>query len=163
MASPKTLIGRVEKIHLPVLGVKYVPAKIDTGADFSAIWASRLVEKADGLHVVFFGKSSSFYSGEAVVFAKNEYEQTIISNSFGHRQKRYKIKLKVKVKGRQIISGFTLADRSQKLYPILLGRSILRGKFLVDVAKGSPMHLEEKDRKLEMIEELTLIGKAVKK
>lgn len=161
-SKEKVVIGRVERVSFPSLGTKNVPAKIDTGADLSAIWASHLSEEKDGLHVIFFGKRSEFYTGKEVVINKKDYSFTKISNSFGHRQIRYKIKIKVKIKNRLISATFTLADRSQKLYPILIGRTMLTGKFIVDVSKGKPLHLAEKEHQREVIEELTLLGKEVK-
>lgn len=148
------VIGRAENIKLPTLGVDKVPAKIDTGADASSIWCSsaRLVD--DKLECVFFGKGNSFYTGKAHVFTKKEFTITRVANSFGHREVRFKIKISIKVRGRLINATFTLADRSQKLYPILIGRSTLRGKFMVDVRKGTPMKAQEKKRRKKLIKEL---------
>ena len=162
MTTPKTIIGHAEKIDFPTLGLRKVPAKVDTGADSSAIWASHLAEEKDGLHVIFFGKDSEFYTGEEIIIKPRNYTYTRVSSSFGHKEVRFKIKLTVKIKGRTIISDFTLADRKQRIYPILIGRSLLRGEFVVDVTKGSPLRLKEREHKLEMIEELALLGKEVR-
>lgn len=160
MSEPKalTVIGRAERADLVDLGMQGVPVKIDTGADASSIWA-HVVERRDGdnLHVVFFGTESSFYTGEEHVFGPDEYVMTRVANSFGHREIRYKVKLRIRIKGRLIKSSFTLSDRSTKLYPILIGRSLLMNKFVVDVAKGSPLReaerlrAEQLDKALEVL------------
>lgn len=149
-----TLIGRAEKIELVDLNLAKVPAKVDTGADASSIWVDRAEVKDGVLEVVFFGPQSAFYDGQVHYFPQSEYTMTRVSSSFGHREVRYKLKLKIKVNGRRINGSFTLADRSQKLYPILLGRSLLKNKFIVDVSKGSPLIAEEKERKHKLRAEI---------
>lgn len=153
------IIGRAERVDFPQLSIVKAPAKVDTGADASSIWAHK-VEVIDGnLNVVFFGPKSVYYNGIVHIFSPDDFEITRISSSFGHRELRYKLKLKIRVKSRLINGTFTLADRSTKLYPVLIGRSLLRQKFLVDVSKGRPLMDEEKKRKLALKEEIIKIGK----
>lgn len=155
---PKTIIGRAEKIELLDLGHSKVPAKIDTGADTSAIWVSSVIEKSDGLYVVFFGKRSPFYTGDTVHFAKSNYSLTRVANSFGHTELRYKVKLRIRVNGRLVRATFTLSDRSLKTYPILLGRRLLHNKFLVDVTKGEALHAEEKKKAKRLKQEISKLS-----
>lgn len=150
-----SIIGRAEKIGLPQLFVVKVPAKIDTGADASSIWTHRVEKIGDKLRVVFFGPKSPFYNGDVHEFLPGDYSITRVANSFGHREIRYKVKLKIRIKGKLINGTFTLANRASKLYPVLIGRSLLRRKFLVDVSKGSPLIEQEKARKKVLKEELT--------
>ncbi len=145
-SDPLTVIGRAERADLLDLGAKKVPVKIDTGADASSIWAHAVERRDDNLHVVFFDKQSEFYTGEEHIFKDGEFQITRVANSFGHREVRYKVKLRIKLKGRIINGTFTLADRSQKLYPILIGRALLTRKFIVDVSKGTPLRSAEKER-----------------
>lgn len=147
-----TIIGRAERVEFPELGFKKVPAKIDTGADASSIWGSAVVDEHGKLDVVFFGPGSELYDGKVHVFPKSAYSITRVANSFGHKELRYKVKLSIKVKGRAIRGTFTLSDRSNKLYPVLLGRALLTKKFLVDVSKGTPLREAEK-RRLERLEQ----------
>lgn len=153
------LIGRVEKVNLPQLSALRVPAKIDTGADASSIWAHKVEKDGKNLKVTFFGPKSAHYISEVHTFLPNEYTITRVSNSFGHREIRYKVKLKIAIKGKLINGTFTLADRSTKLYPILIGRSLIKHKFLIDVTKGSPLVAEEKARKAVLREEIINITK----
>lgn len=144
--SEITIIGRAEKMDLLDLGISHLPVKTDTGADTSSIWASKVEKSGRDLHVVFLGPESAFFTGEVHVFPHSQYTMTRIANSFGHKEVRYKVKLKVKLKGKLINASFSLADRSTKLYPALIGRSLLNKKFLVDVSIGSPLLKEEKKR-----------------
>lgn len=144
------VIGRVEKAQFPTLDLQKVPVKIDTGADACAIWATVVEQDSGHLHVTFFGESSPLYTGKIHEFGAKDYEITRVANSFGHKELRYKVKLVIKIKNRTIRGSFTLSDRADKLYPVLIGRSLLHNKFLVDVSKGSPLIHAEKERKVRL-------------
>lgn len=132
--KPKVhIIGGVEKVSFPSLGAENVIAKIDTGADVSSIWCGEIKRVKEGIECVFFGPGSPYYTGRKHLFEKGSYKTSRIHNSFGHKQRRYKIKLPVIVGGRRILASFTLADRSSKTYPVLIGRRLIARRFLVDV------------------------------
>lgn len=146
MVAGLTIIGRAERADIPEINVTGIPVKIDTGADACSIWAHATEVQNDNLHVIFFDETSGFYTGKEHIFSKDEFTMTRVANSFGHREIRYKVKLGIKINGRKIRGTFTLSDRSTKLYPILIGRSLLYNKFLVDVSKGKPLAAEERER-----------------
>src|SRR4051812_5229162 len=104
----KTVIGRAEKVNFPTLGLKAVPAKIDTGADASTIWCSMIKMTGDELHCAFFGKGSPFFTGKTVTFKSKDIDLTRVANSFGHRELRYKVKIPMELKGRTVKATFTL-------------------------------------------------------
>lgn len=148
------LIGRADKIDLPSVGLKNIPAKIDTGADTSAIWASE-IGIVDGVLVcVFFGEESPYYTGNKISFKEGEYGLTRVANSFGDHEVRYKVKLPIRIGGKLVRATFTLSDRSKKTYPVLVGRRLLRQKFVVDVSKGDPLLQAEKEKKRKLHNEL---------
>jgi hypothetical protein len=142
--KPKRSVGRAEQLDFPELSFAGVPARIDTGAKTSALWTSQVTEEDGTLHVVFFGKESPHYTGKTISF--DTYEPTIIASSNGHLQHRYKVRLLVKLKGKKVRAWFTLAERSTQVYPVLVGRNVLLGKFIVDVKKGRILK-EEEDRR----------------
>lgn len=148
------IIGRAERIDLIDHGVQGVVAKVDTGADMSSIWASDIYESDNDLTFVLFGEKSPYYTGEKITVPVGEYRRTRIANSFGTKELRYVIKVKVRIHGRVINAAFSLADRSSKTYPILLGRRILNKKFLVDVSQGTPLLAEERKKRKQMHIEL---------
>lgn len=149
-----TIIGRAEKADFPQIDAKKVPVKIDTGADACSIWATATELEHEKLHVVFFGSGSEWFTGKEHIFHKKDYSITRVANSFGHKELRYKVKLGIRVKRRLIKGSFTLSDRSTKLYPVLLGRSLLKNKFLVDVSKGNPQRDQENMRRKQLTQEL---------
>jgi hypothetical protein len=150
--SEKKLIGRAEKIDFPELGFELVPARIDTGARTSSTWVSSAVEKDGVLQVIFFGSQSDHYTGQPIAF--DEFELTVVASSTGHTQARYKVRLLVKLKGKRIRAWFTLADRSTQVYPVLIGRNVLLGKFIVDVKKGDTLKEQERQRRESLLDEL---------
>lgn len=150
----KQIIGRVERIDFPELSIKGVHAKIDSGADLSSLWATAIHEEDGVLRFKLFGRKSPHYTGKEIEIPKPHYLLTRIANSFGHKEMRYLVKLQIKLSGRLMVATFSLSDRSRKTYPILIGRKLLKGKFLIDVAKGKPLTELENLKKDRMKKEL---------
>jgi hypothetical protein len=137
MKNPPAIIGRSEQLDLVDLDAQ-VPTKIDTGAYHSAIHCTKIVElERSGqkiLQAELLGHPSS-PKAHSVDFP--EYELVAVRNSFGDQEIRYKIKLRVKLGSKTFWSSFTLADRTNNLMPVLIGRELLKNRFLVDVSKTS--------------------------
>lgn len=132
----KTLIGRTATADFIAEGIYNVPVKIDTGADSSSIWASGLYIDDDHiLHFALFDKSSPYYSGK--LHSAKKYSAHLIRSSNGLAQVRYRVVLTIVLGGRKIRGSFTLADRSQNAYPVLVGCKLLNNKFIVDVSMHS--------------------------
>lgn len=127
------IIGTTEYIYLPDASTEPVPAKVDTGADGAAIWASSISEVEGVLSYVLFAPESSLYTGET--FSTDEYFLVSVKNSFGEKELRYRVKLRMKIGGKTYRIKFTLADRSRNRFPVLLGKRFLRERFVVDVSK----------------------------
>jgi hypothetical protein len=142
------MIGRAELIDFPELQFTAVPARIDTGAKTSALWVSVAQREGDMLQVVFFGEGSPFYTGKSVLF--DTFETAVVASSNGLAQQRYKVSVLVILAGRKIRASFTLADRSSQAYPVLIGRNVLRGKFIVDVKQGVALRDAEKQRAIKL-------------
>lgn len=125
------IIGSTE--YVEIAGIKNVPAKIDTGADSSAIWASHLDMKQDGTLVFsLFAEGSPFYTGE--ILETKEYFAKVVRSAHGDEQVRYRVFLPAKIGGKTLNVSFTLANRGKNNFPILIGRKALEGEFLVDVS-----------------------------
>lgn len=141
--AAKTVIGRVERVDIPDAGITGLPIKIDTGAYRSSIWATNIHEKDGKLYFTLLGPKSQCYSG--IELSTSEYKLVDVESSFGHKQKRYSVFLRVHIAGRTIRSNFTLANRAAKTYPALGGRKMLKNRFIVDVSLGQPLADEEQD------------------
>lgn len=142
MLRKKKIIGRAERISFKHAGISNVPAKIDTGAYRSSVWATGIKEVDGVLHFKLFGPRSPFYTGKEL--KTNEYKLIEVENSFGHKQYRYSVFLSIELAGKKVKSNFTLANRGMKTYPVLVGRKLLKNRFIVDVSTGNPIPDEEK-------------------
>src|ERR1035437_513774 len=130
--KPKQIIGKKEPVDFPDLGITGIYAKIDTGAYSNTLhWHDIHVKEKmlcfkvlDPTHPVFSRKEHCF----------SAFSQKKIKNSFGEVEKRYMIKTKIKIAGRIIKSIISLTDRATMRYPVLIGRRLLKNKFVVDVS-----------------------------
>lgn len=128
-----SVIGKNELVE--ICGRKNVPAKIDTGADSSSVWASDIEITEDNiLRFKLFGPKSPFYNGK--ILSRTDYKVAAVRSATGEEQIRFRTHLTLKVAGKSIRALVNLSDRSKNNYPILLGRRTLNKKFLVDVSKS---------------------------
>ncbi|MBQ3309499.1 ATP-dependent zinc protease [Candidatus Saccharibacteria bacterium] len=131
--KPLTVIGPSVFVNLGDDHAKKIPAKIDTGATSSAIWASDIhIEKDGSLVFSLFGKDSPFYNGK--IYRRKDYKVFTVRSAMGEEQIRYRTHFPITINGRRVRVLFSLADRSKNTFPILIGRSTIRGRFLVDVS-----------------------------
>lgn len=136
----KAVIGRSEVMTFVDTDAAMVPAKVDTGAYRSAVHANNIsVDKQGALGFDLLGGHPIFGSMAFRVKTK-DFKLVVVSNSFGAEEERFEVKLKVKVGAKVFYANFTLADRSKKIFPILLGRTLLNHRFLVD---SSVTHLNK--------------------
>jgi len=150
----KKLLGRVEYLKFTQFDGLRVPTRVDSGAKTSALWASGIRVDADGvLHFRLFDEGSEYYTGQEITTKK--FDQTVVANSTGQAEARYRVQLRVILRGRAIRASFTLANRSEQVYPVLIGRSLLRGKFIVDVSAGRPLREKEQLRAEKLKRTLT--------
>lgn len=126
------VVGWRELVHLPELGLTAIPAKIDTGARTSSLHATVLQEfRRDGENFVRF----------AVDFPQQKVRQICeavhvdirgITSSNGETQERYVIKTPMRLGDTEFRAEISLANRSDMRFPMLIGRSSLRRRFVVD-------------------------------
>ncbi len=126
------IIGNSTKIS--IAGIKKIPAKIDTGATVSSVWASDIALLPDNqLEFCLFAPGYKLYTGERI--RVDEYKVRNVRNSTGQETIRYMVTLPTSINGKRIRISYTLSDRSRNDFPVLIGRRALNGKFLVDVSK----------------------------
>lgn len=136
--AEKQLIGRRELVSFPELDIEEIEAKVDTGAYTSAIHCSDIHEeqRPDGTKVIcldLLDPSHPQYNHKKLEFT--EYDLREIKSSIGEKQERYVIRTRIKLFEEEIEAEFSLSDRSDMKYPVLIGRKLLKGRFIVDVAK----------------------------
>jgi len=141
----KVVIGRSEVLTFVGTEAVNIPAKTDTGAYRSAVHADNIVELEDSLAFDILG-NHPVCGSMSYRIVTHEFQKVWIENSFGHREERYEVKLKVKLGPKIFFARFTLADRSKKIYPILLGRKLINGRFIVDSGESSLNRIELKQK-----------------
>ncbi|TNE33179.1 clan AA aspartic protease [bacterium] len=130
-------IGRIEKVSLVDLGFIDLDVKIDSGASTSALHAQniRKVRIGDKIFVKFrmLDRTHPAYEDNDIKLPLHRVKKVRSSN--GYLQKRYTIQTRMKLGKKIYRIEFTLSDRKDMKYPILLGTKFLRNKFLIDVSK----------------------------
>lgn len=136
MKPPKPTIGWREWVALPDLGVDFVKAKVDTGARSSTLHAWD-IECDQQLGVVRFSvhpvqdDDSVVVDTQAPLVAERE-----VRSSNGEAELRPVISTKVLVAGVPIEIELTLSNRDEMGFRMLLGRSAIRRRFLVDPGRS---------------------------
>jgi glutathione synthase/RimK-type ligase-like ATP-grasp enzyme len=132
--SPLPIIGPKTLVNFVDFAVNSVPAKVDTGAATSSVWASQITEHSATLSFVLFSPDSPHYTGETIKTA--DYKVRKIKNSFGDSEFRYQVIFRIKLEDKVVKINATLANREKNRFPILIGARTLKGKFLVDVSQS---------------------------
>jgi hypothetical protein len=132
--SQKIVLGKFEKVTLNQFGLKNLKAKIDTGAKTSSLHCS-FIQKISGNKVAF-----TILDDEHIKFKPISYISDIsrigkVKSSNGKVQKRYFIKTPVTILGKKYITEFSLTNRGNMKFPVLIGRSLLKRDFCIDVTK----------------------------
>ena len=125
-------VGWRELVHLPELGLHAVPAKIDTGARTSSLHGVVLDEfERDGQKMVRFAVDYEQQHVRQVCEAVHVDVRGITSSN-GETQYRYVIKTPLKLGDVEFRAEISLANRADMKFPMLIGRSSLRRRFVVD-------------------------------
>jgi hypothetical protein len=134
LLKDKVLIGRVEWVEMPDLKIK-LKARIDTGAKTTSLHAVNIeeVEQRGELFVKFQTVDAE---GKTVEVVRKVDATQKVSNTAGFVSKRYVIKEKVKIGPVEREVLINLNNRTNMDYKFLVGRNLLLGRFLVDVARS---------------------------
>lgn len=127
------ILGRSDRVDLPGLGLTDIHAKVDTGAYTCSLHCSSAEVVNGKLEFVLFDEEHPEFTGMKFSFKK--FDQREIKNSFGEAELRFVIKTKIKIHDHLIRAEFSLSNRGNLKFPVLLGRKILRHRFLIDVTK----------------------------
>ncbi|MGK0171348.1 MAG: hypothetical protein ACI9W2_003077 [Gammaproteobacteria bacterium] len=128
------ILGWREVVALPELGIEKIKCKVDTGARTSAIHASNCEE--------FRRDDKVFVRFDVTVITKHRkqvchcecplVDQRVVTDSGGNRENRRVVKTLIQVGSERFPIELTLTDRTQMRFPMLLGRTALRERFLVN-------------------------------
>lgn len=147
--TDKILIGRTDKADFPDLMLKNLDVKIDTGAFTSAIHCHQIEEvvlkRKKVIKFKLLDPTHPKYNNKQ--YATSRFSQKIIKSSFGRSEKRYVIHTRIRIFGKTFPIDLSLSERGEMKYPVLLGRKLLMGKFIVDPAKYNLSYKQKRSRR----------------
>jgi len=130
----KVIAGWIEKVSLeeqPLI----LKAKLDTGAKTSSIHAINVepFKKKDKRWVRFDLRLKDANDKRHTIHMEAPRARRVrIKNTDGDHDRRDVVELEICFDGRKYVTEFTLADRSEYIYDVLLGREFLQGIAVVD-------------------------------
>lgn len=128
------IIGVAEYVDFPDWGVRRLSARVDTGARTSALHVEN-VRLLPGSRVRFDVRLRRDDPEARVTVETKLSRRAPVRSSSGHTESRLFVTARVRLGGREQQIEVGLVDRRHMQYRMLLGRSALEGRFLVDVRK----------------------------
>ncbi len=129
-------VGWREWLVLPGLAIPAIKAKVDTGARTSALhtfFTERYRRK--GKSYVRFGVHPLQRRRDlAVTCIAVLVDQRVVRDSGGHREERWVIETPIRLGDDEWSAEVTLTNRDSMLFRMLLGRTAMKGRLLVNPA-----------------------------
>ncbi len=136
-ASGPIILGWREWLALPDLGIPALRAKVDTGARSSALHVdSMTLFRRDGEEWVRFVVAPGHLDDPPARAEARVIDRRTVTDSGGHRGERLFIRTRLRLAGLDFVVEINLTDRRNMLFPMLLGRTALADRFVVDPARS---------------------------
>ena len=134
ITSSLPMLGWREWVGLPELNISQIKAKIDTGARSSALheFAIEPYRKNGQRWVMFAIHPKQRHSDVFIECHAPIKDRRIVTDSGGHKQRRYVIETQL-ILGQSIINAeMTLTNRDSMLFRMLIGRTTMNNRFIID-------------------------------
>ena len=137
MSAGVITLGWRERLALPQLGIGVLKAKLDTGARSSSLHVDTLetFQRAGATWLRFTMHAGRRQPLEICCEAP-ALDRRAVTDTGGRRTERWFIRSEVQLAGQRFSVDINLTDRRHMLFPLLLGRSALSGRFAVDPARS---------------------------
>lgn len=127
-------IGRLARVRIPTISNHRFIARVDTGATSSSLCVSDVIEENGVLSYALMYPGHPQYTGKRIT--TKDFTRKSVKSVGTKADNRYSVSLEVVIGDNEsIVAEYTLADRQHMIYPVLIGRNILRGNYKVDVDK----------------------------
>jgi len=137
MKKVKRTIGRVDKADFPSLNLENIHVKIDTGAYGCSIHCDHIeeivLEGQKALRFQLLDPKHPAYNHRQ--YTVHNYSEKVVKSSTGIPEKRFVVKADILLFNQLYPIKLSLTNRGEMKYPVLLGRTLLNGQFVVDSAK----------------------------
>lgn len=145
--SDRLIIGHIENIDLPKLGISQLTVRVDTGAQTSSLHVDNIKRTSiNSKPAVSFDIHPEIHDVDKIVRCEAIlHDVRKVKSSNGISEQRYVIKTPAILGDHSWDIEITLTDRSDMTYLMLLGRQGLDEHFYVDAANAFiASHSEEK-------------------
>ncbi len=147
-AGEVLVVGWREWVKLPELELENIKAKVDTGARTSCLHAFSVrpyVEK--GRQRVEFEIHPAQRNNQLVqTCTADVIDRRVVTDSGGHKEDRWVIETDVIIGPHRWPIEITLSPRDDMMFRMLLGRTALKGRAVVDSSKSYLIGKKKKNR-----------------
>ena len=133
-----TLAGWREWVQLPEIGVPWIKAKLDTGAQTSSIHAYDIeaFDRDGSAWARFTVRPWQRSTADAIIVESPVHDIRKIRSSSGHVEDRFVVLMPIVLVGHEVVAEVTLTNRDQMGFRMLIGREALAQGFDVSSSRS---------------------------